>query len=390
MPRVQSRRSFLLGLASIIGLSTSHPTRVFAADSNSSVAFTSDLAQDYALSLLPIVDGSANLEIEQIVPVCQQIGLICGYEISVTREGSPYGYLVLDASYPGLLKEITLGDTILPISASLSNAISTYSGQQATNPTVLISYNDIEYGTLVPGTRDCVTNYNNIRSVPIVTEKGITPQSNNPTSWNAVIINEDDLMLHFQIDDLNGIPFRGVSESLVEARTNKYACVVSALYAVSMHYGLTSSNANQFNPDYYKEIWNVTGTTTYKTNDQGVEYGSTIIPDGIVPFKSLAAQKGRALNTQFFGYQPQFAQYRATIDQGNIGLYHMWINSRNSEGSVELSGHTVTVTGYFTGHNGSSGIELQWLEVFDGWNTYPRAINYATPNMVKLNGTVFW
>lgn len=100
--------------------------------------------------------------------------------------------------------------------------------------------------------------------------------------------------------------------------------------------------------------------------------------------------KGRALNTQFFGYQPQFAQYRATIDQGNIGLYHMWINSRNSEGSVELSGHTVTVTGYFTGHNGSSGIELQWLEVFDGWNTYPRAINYATPNMVKLNGTVFW
>lgn len=57
---------------------------------------------------------------------------------------------------------------------------------------------------------------------------------------------------------------------------------------------------------------------------------------------------------------------------------------------VELSGHTVTVTGYFTGHNGSSGIELQWLEVFDGWNTYPRAINYATPNMVKLNGTVFW
>ncbi|MBS6609795.1 MAG: hypothetical protein KH291_08380, partial [Collinsella sp.] len=140
----------------------------------------------------------------------------------------------------------------------------------------------------------------------------------------------------------------------------------------------------------HKEIWNVTGTTTYKTNDQGVEYGSTIIPDGIVPFKSLAAQKGRALNTQFFGYQPQFAQYRATIDQGNIGLYHMWINSRNSEGSVELSGHTVTVTGYFTGHNGSSGIELQWLEVFDGWNTYPRAINYATPNMVKLNGTVFW
>ena len=66
-----------------------------------SVAFTSDLAQDYALSLLPIVDGSANLEIEQIVPVCQQIGLICGYEISVTREGSPYGYLILDASYPG-------------------------------------------------------------------------------------------------------------------------------------------------------------------------------------------------------------------------------------------------------------------------------------------------
>lgn len=229
MPRVQSRRSFLLGLASIIGLSASRPTRVFAADSNSSVAFTSDLAQDYALSLLPIVDGSANLEIEQIVPVCQQIGLICGYEISVTREGSPYGYLILDASYPGLLKEITLGDTILPISASLSNAISTYSGQQATNPTVLISYNDIEYGTLVPGTRDCVTNYNNIRSVPIVTEKGIAPQSNNPTSWDAVIINEDDLMLHFQIDDLNGIPFRGVSESLVEARTNKYACVVSAL-----------------------------------------------------------------------------------------------------------------------------------------------------------------
>lgn len=136
----------------------------------------------------------------------QQIGLICGYEISVTREGSPYGYLILDASYPGLLKEITLGDTILPISASLSNAISTYSGQQATNPTVLISYNDIEYGTLVPGTRDCVTNYNNIRSVPIVTEKGIAPQSNNPTSWDAVIINEDDLMLHFQIDDLNGIP----------------------------------------------------------------------------------------------------------------------------------------------------------------------------------------
>lgn len=239
MPRVQSRRSFLLGLASIIGLSTSRPTRVFAADSNSSVAFTSDLAQDYALSLLPIVDGSANLEIEQIVPVCQQIGLICGYEISVTREGSPYGYLVLDASYPGLLKEITLGDTILPISASLSNAISTYSGQQATNPTVLISYNDIEYGTLVPGTRDCVTNYNNIRSVPIVTEKGITPQSNNPTSWNAVIINEDDLMLHFQIDDLNGIPFRGVSESLVEARTNKVCmrrfCLVRCINALRSH-----------------------------------------------------------------------------------------------------------------------------------------------------------
>ena len=151
----------------------------------------------------------------------------------------------------------------------------------------------------MPGTRDCVTNYNNIRSVPIVTEKGIAPQSNNPTSWDAVIINEDDLMLHFQIDDLNGIPFRGVSESLVEARTNKYACVVSALYAVSMHYGLTSSNANQFNPDYYKEIWNVTGTTTYKTNDQGVEYGSTIIPDGIVPFKSLAAQKVEHLILNF-------------------------------------------------------------------------------------------
>lgn len=133
-----------------------------------------------------------------------------------------------------------------------------------------------------------------------------------------------------------------------------------------MHYGLTSSNANQFNPDYYKEIWNVTGTTTYKTNDQGVEYGRTIIPDGIVPFKSLAAQKGRALNTQFFGYQPQFAQYRATIDQGNIRLVsYGGINSRNSEDPDELSGHTVTVTGYFTGRNGSSGIELQWLEVFD-------------------------
>lgn len=282
MPRVQSRRSFLLGLASIIGLSASRPTRVFAAGSNSSVAFTSDLAQDYALSLLPIVDGSANLEIEQIVPVCQQIGLICGYEISVTREGSPYGYLILDASYPGLLKEITLGDTILPISASLSNAISTYSGQQATNPTVLISYNDIEYGTLVPGTRDCVTNYNNIRSVPIVTEKGIAPQSNNPTSWDAVIINEDDLMLHFQIDDLNGIPFRGVSESLVEARTNKYACVVSALYAVSMHYGLTSSNANQLIPIIIKK------------------YGTSLAQQRIRPMIRASSTEARSSQMELF------------------------------------------------------------------------------------------
>ena len=120
----------------------------------------------------------------------------------------------------------------------------------------------------MPGTRDCVTNYNNIRSVPIVTEKGIAPQSNNPTSWDAVIINEDDLMLHFQIDDLNGIPFRGVSESLVEARTNKYACVVFCLVRCINALRSHQSNANQFNPDYYKEIWNVTGTTTYKTNDQ--------------------------------------------------------------------------------------------------------------------------
>ena len=52
-------------------------------------------------------------------------------------------------------------------------------------------------------------------------------------------------------------------------------------------------------PDYYKEIWNVTGTTTYKTNDQGVEYGSTIIPDGIVPFKSLAAQRVEHLILNF-------------------------------------------------------------------------------------------
>lgn len=330
------------------------------------------------------------MEIKQIIPISQQVGTVCGYEISVTKEREPYGYLILDASYPGLLKEITLGDNILPISASLTNAVSTYSDQQTANSSILIAYSGLEYGALIPGTKNCITNYNDIRSAPIEFDSDIELQSNNPTSWNAVIIDENDLMLHFQIDDLNGIPFRGVSESMVEARAGKYACAVSALYAVSMHYGLTSSNSNQFSPEFYKEIWDVTGTTTYKTSSQGIEYGSTVIPNGLVPFKSFASQKGKNLNMQFFGYQPQFAQYRATIDQGNIGLYHMWINELNGDGSTELSGHTVTVTGYFTGHNGNSSVELQWLEVFDGWNTYPRAINYATPNMVKLNGTVFW
>ena len=390
MRRIQSRRSFLLSLASVIGLSVLNPTRALATDSNSTVTFTPNLARTYALSLLPVIDGSDNLEIKQIIPISQQVGTVCGYEISVTKEREPYGYLILDASYPGLLKEITLGDNILPISASLTNAVSTYSDQQTANPSILIAYSALEYGALIPGTKNCITNYNDIRSTPIEFDLDIELQSNNPTSWNAVIIDENDLMLHFQIDDLNGIPFRGVSESMVEARAGKYACAVSALYAVSMHYGLTSSNSNQFSPEFYKEIWDITGTTTYKTSSQGVEYGSTVIPNGLVPFKSFASQKGKNLNMQFFGYQPQFAQYRATIDQGNIGLYHMWINELNGDGSAELSGHTVTVTGYFTGHNGNSSVELQWLEVFDGWNTYPRAINYATPNMVKLNGTVFW
>ncbi|MBE6465867.1 hypothetical protein [Denitrobacterium detoxificans] len=337
------------------------------------------IAESFIEGVYPDID----IEASRAIPFCDSSGTEIGYIVNFSYDDRPYGYVIVDTSVDSLIAEYSIGDSaVSPADAALGNATDLSAEDDA--PAV-IKLSPIEYGVIDADDESVVTNEGVEGSLEEVTDDALSSaRAKDPAKWDDATIPIASLYRNYTITSRGNLDeFYSINETEIEKRTKRYACSVSAYYAIAGYYGVLNL-WNDF-PEY-TNIWIWTKTYT-KKEEKGVTYGETPIDDGAAGFVRYLSSKGVKVSQTTTSGKPDFNKYKTSINSGNPCVMHGWlINPKNGE----VEGHTMFVEGFVTAaekSNPSRGLCI--LQVFDGWEDNVRYINYDFKNYVNFRGTFF-
>lgn len=374
------RRTFLKATA-IVGASAVLPTSALANEDDSAVVFDKDsantIASLFALSFYP----ELNLQVDRMTKYANLNGDASGYIVEYKKNGSPSGYVILDANAPGTIAEFSIGEHVIsPVQASRSNTIAHMDSDPAPDlPIYRLGL--LTFGVL-DSERDVLsTNYDEeIDASSIFKSKS----SKDPATWNDATIPIANLYRNYTVTEGGSIPqWMGIDQNRIISLTGRYACTVTALYVCGGYYGLcntwTDGNA-------YVELWDLTNTVTDTSNtNPGAWWGTTYNRDVVPGFTTFASRRGKTIEGYTTAGKPSFESFINHTRKNQLSLVHAGLN--NSQGN--RVGHTITVEGFLRAVSKTDSSGLRILQVYDGWYDSVRYINYDFARFTDFVGTFF-
>ena len=382
MPSV-SRRSFLEILGTSMGAITLLPAETSYASGGGKILLTPELAETYATIFARSVTGNVDL-IARVAYVFYSLEMKpLGYFVNLfAPSGESAGYVVLDSSDPSLIAEFSF-DRMARAPFDATSAFEANS-RRVVVKTGAFAYASVDFDSgLVTDAygRDVTEEVANSAIVLAV------PDSN----LDEIFIDEL-LSDKYDVEELyvTNKGFSTFPESLIIARTGRYACAVTAMMNCAAAY-CAGDDWPSINDDkwtsYYMELWRLSKTSTY-AGQNGVYNGSTQNGEIGPAFASFCNNRGVTV-TYSSGTSPTFRQFKAVIQRNDYGIFCCGINIQG-----ERDGHAMAVEGCAVikpaGIATTTGMQV--LLVSDGWNsnnTNARYLNLAFAKYTDTYGVFF-
>ena len=374
--KLLTRRN-LISFAGIGAASLALPSKAFASTAyageievTKSVACA--IADNIRLTFRPDTDCRA----DSAIPLYDPSGAQCGYVVLFTSDGECAGYVVLDKRVDGLASDFSIGKVshlpFYPRTFSSKSAMKSLG-----SPIGVITYGDYIYGCMLPWQSEILLNTGESTDIP----QGLTE---NDTILDPFTVSEYYATTISDLQEYVSWPdFYGYDDFYIRLATNRYACFVTACYALADYWYGYSWDSTDIDAEKYNSIWSYTGTSQIGTIGDAV-LGGTEEGAGAAGFASYIRDRhGR--NLQYTAKERFYSgsQFTDAIDHGRGCLLNINANP----------GHTVTVEGYCSSID-PQGVKRFYIITYDGWDDVARFLSFISySGDVTVNDwtiTTFW
>lgn len=385
------KKLFAVALSFVLTLGA-FPSYTFAEDevapsSSEEIIFTEELASEAALRFAGDFYPDLDLSVEEAIPYCNTEGDCAGYIVDFECDGQPYGYVVLDASLDSLIAEYSVGPDVRNPGEVALDLAGDEIPQGDISECAVMQVDPISYGIIDSDDDVVLTNEGDVLSLDEVTgNEEASSQAENATTWNAVMIEPWILYRDYNVTASGHLDeFYSIDKYEIINSRNRYACMVTAFYAISAYYGVLDLHSDL--PEYDR-IWDYTGTTYIESEEDG--RGQTRIVSGPEGFVRYLKSKGRSVSQATTTGKPDYSRFVSSVDGGNPSVMHVAIIKKKENGDgYEEQGHSMFVEGYITAASKNNLGGLKILIVFDGWNEGSRCVNYDFSRFTRFQGTFF-
>lgn len=367
------------------------------------IKVTDEVVERIVVEWAEYVSPGRSFDVSAIYDYYDQNDQLIGYSVSVTSNGIPYGYVLLDFFQENMISEFVIEENAVNIceialtelqsntrANDLNNRNADMSSVKLHKCLPLSHAVSVEVG----GTelyaigneitsRDEYKSLSSFISVSEIKQSTISNSIDNPPAIYDPNSENETTYGHCGDVMLRSIPTgytavdrdtrlnspKSFSQSWAENNTGSYACAIVAALNIMYQNDCLLNNDSVKTYDW---LWNETGTkeTTSSKNDTSsdIVYGSTTIGKIAPAIVKLAKQLGKSNSSYTSVSSPTYQTYKSAVQAGKSGVLEFGVTVTASNGT-ERQGHSVSVVGFRSDRDSSSTVH-QYIIVADGWGSF--------------------
>ena len=367
------------------------------------IKVTDEIVESIVVEWAEYVSPGRSFDVSAIYDYYGQNDQLIGYSVSVTSNGIPYGYVLLDFFQENMISEFVIEENAVNIcetalaelqSNTRANDLNSRNADMSSvklhkclplTPAVSVEVG----GTELYAIGDEVTSRNEYKSlsssisVSEISQPTIANSIDNPPAIYDPNSENETTYGHCGDVMLRSIPTgytavdpdtrlnnpKSFSQSWAENNTGSYACAIVAALNIMYQNNCLLNNDSVKTYDW---LWDETGTkeTTSSKNDTSsdIVYGSTTIGKIAPAIVKLAKQLGKSNSSYTSVSSPTYQTYKSAVQAGKSGVLEFGVTVTADNGT-ERQGHSVSVVGFRSDRDSSSTVH-QYIIVADGWGSF--------------------
>ena len=367
------------------------------------IKVTDEIVESIVVEWAEYVSPGRSFDVSAIYDYYDQNDQLIGYSVSVTSNGIPYGYVLLDFFQENMISEFVIEENAVNIcetalaelqSNTRANDLNSRNADMSSvklhkclplTPAVSVEVG----GTELYAIGDEVTSRNEYKSlsssisVSEISQPTIANSIDNPPAIYDPNSENETTYGHCGDVMLRSIPTgytavdpdtrlnnpKSFSQSWAENNTGSYACAIVAALNIMYQNNCLLNNDSVKTYDW---LWDETGTkeTTSSKNDTSsdIVYGSTTIGKIAPAIVKLAKQLGKSNSSYTSVSSPTYQTYKSAVQAGKSGVLEFGVTVTADNGT-ERQGHSVSVVGFRSDRDASSTVH-QYIIVADGWGSF--------------------
>ena len=367
------------------------------------IKVTDEVVERIVVEWAEYVSPGRSFDVSAIYDYYDQNDQLIGYSVSVTSNGIPYGYVLLDFFQENMISEFVIEENAVNIceialtelqSNTRANDLNNRNADMSSvklhkclplSPAVSVEVGGTELyaiGNEITS-RDEYKSLSSFISVSEIKQSTISNSIDNPQAIYDPNSENETTYGHCGDVMLRSIPTgytavdrdtrlnspKSFSQSWAENNTGSYACAIVAALNIMYQNDCLLNNDSVKTYDW---LWNETGTkeTTSSKNDTSsdIVYGSTTIGKIAPAIVKLAKQLGKSNSSYTSVSSPTYQTYKSAVQAGKSGVLEFGVTVTASNGT-ERQGHSVSVVGFRSDKDSSSSVH-QYIIVADGWGSF--------------------
>lgn len=367
------------------------------------IKVTDEVVERIVVEWAEYVSPGRSFDVSAIYDYYDQNDQLIGYSVSVTSNGIPYGYVLLDFFQENMISEFVIEENAVNIceialtelqSNTRANDLNNRNADMSSvklhkclplSPAVSVEVGGTELyaiGNEITS-RDEYKSLSSFISVSEIKQSTISNSIDNPPAIYDPNSENETTYGHCGDVMLRSIPTgytavdrdtrlnspKSFSQSWAENNTGSYACAIVAALNIMYQNDCLLNNDSVKTYDW---LWNETGTkeTTSSKNDTSsdIVYGSTTIGKIAPAIVKLAKQLGQSNSSYTSVSSPTYQTYKSAVQAGKSGVLEFGVTVTASNGT-ERQGHSVSVVGFRSDKDSSSSVH-QYIIVADGWGSF--------------------
>ena len=367
------------------------------------IKVTDEIVESIVVEWAEYVSPGRSFDVSAIYDYYDQNDQLIGYSVSVTSNGIPYGYVLLDFFQENMISEFVIEENAVNIcetalaelqSNTRANDLNSRNADMSSvklhkclplTPAVSVEVG----GTELYAIGDEVTSRNEYKSlsssisVSEISQPTIANSIDNPPAIYDPNSENETTYGHCGDVMLRSIPTgytavdpdtrlnnpKSFSQSWAENNTGSYACAIVAALNIMYQNNCLLNNDSVKTYDW---LWDETGTkeTTSSKNDTSsdIVYGSTTIGKIAPAIVKLAKQLGKSNSSYTSVSSPTYQTYKSAVQAGKSGVLEFGVTVTADNGT-ERQVHSVSVVGFRSDRDSSSTVH-QYIIVADGWGSF--------------------